>query len=177
VRDNRHHRLIMFRPFAEWLANSSLSIVFQNNNAWIVPISQSIHIVCICFLFTSVITINARLLRARTPGRSISDLVNTLLPIIWWSVAGLALTGLIQTITEPVRQFVAPLFWTKMLLILIAVLLTASFAGRVRANMGRWDNADQRPQSAKTFAIATSLLWVAIVVCGRFIGYTWSFYA
>jgi hypothetical protein len=30
---------------------------------------------------------------------------------------------------------------------------------------------------AKAFAILSTLLWMAIIVCGRFIGYTWSFYA
>jgi hypothetical protein len=165
----------MFRPFAKWVSTTSLSVGIQNH-AWIIPISQSIHIVCVCLLFTSALTINARLLRARTPGRSISELTSTLLPVMWWALAGLIFTGVLQTITEPIRQFITPVFWAKLLMIVIVVIMTAAFAGKVRANAPRWDDVSQRPQGAKAFAILTSLLWVAIIICGRFIAYTSPFY-
>jgi hypothetical protein len=165
----------MFRPFAEWLSNTSLSVWIQNHS-WIVPISQSIHIVGVCLLFTCALTINVRLLGFGKSGRSISELADTLLPVMWWSLAVLAFTGLVQTITEPVRQFVTPMYWGKMLSILVVVILTAMFARKVRANARAWDDPGQRPGGAKAFAIATSLLWMVIVVFGRFIGYTWFYY-
>jgi hypothetical protein len=165
----------MFRPFAKWLSMTPLSVWFQSH-AWVVPISQSIHIVCVCLLFTSALTINVRLLRHRAGGRSLSDLTGTLLPVMWWCLAGLAFTGVLQTITEPVRQFVTPMFWAKMLMIAIVAIMTLAFAGKVRANAPRWDDTSQRPKGARAFAIVTSLLWISIVICGRFIGYTWSFY-
>jgi hypothetical protein len=165
----------MFRPFAEWLSNTAFSVWIQDHS-WIVPISQSIHIVGVCLVFTSALTINARLLGFRKSGRSISELVTTLLPVMWWSLAGLLFTGLLQTITEPVRQFVTPMYWAKLLSIVVVVLMTAAFARRVRANATRWDDAGQRPGGARAFAFATSLLWLAIVVFGRFIGYTWFYY-
>jgi heme/copper-type cytochrome/quinol oxidase subunit 2 len=75
-----------------------------------------------------------------------------------------------------VRQFVTPAFWAKMGMILIVMGMTVVFARKVRANAARWDAAGSRPPSARAFAIASSILWVLIVVCGRFIGYTWAFY-
>jgi hypothetical protein len=165
----------MFRSYAEWLSTTDLSVWLQNH-LWVVPVSQSTHIVCVCLLFTSALTINVRLLGFRKSGRSISELVSTLLPVMWWSLAGLLLTGAVQTITEPVRQFVTPMYWAKMASIVVVVLLTTAFARKVRANAPAWDNESQRPGGATAFAIATSLLWLAIVVFGRFIGYTWFFY-
>jgi hypothetical protein len=47
----------------------------------------------------------------------------------------------------------------------------------VRRNAPVWDAASSRPARAKVFAILSTLLWLAIIVCGRFIAYTWSFYA
>jgi hypothetical protein len=47
----------------------------------------------------------------------------------------------------------------------------------VRRNAALWDAASSRPWPAKIFAVLSTLLWLAIIVCGRFIGYTWSFYA
>jgi hypothetical protein len=62
-------------------------------------------------------------------------------------------------------------------MILVVATMTAIFARKVRANAARWDAAGSRPASARVFAVGSSILWILIIVCGRFIGYTWAFYA
>jgi len=47
----------------------------------------------------------------------------------------------------------------------------------VRRHAAAWDGEESRPSAAKVFAVVSTLLWVSIITCGRFIGYTWSFYA
>jgi hypothetical protein len=69
------------------------------------------------------------------------------------------------------------MFWTKMMLIIVVATMTVLYAKAVRRNAPVWDAAASRPSRAKVFAILSTLLWLAIIVCGRFIGYTWSFYA
>ena len=166
----------MFRPFADWLSTTRLSQLFQNQ-LWVVPTSQSIHIVCVCLVFSSAIMINLKLLGVGVKGRSSSRLSASLVPWMWGSLCVLLMTGMVQTIAEPVRQFVTPAFWAKMGMILIVVTMTAVFARKVRANASRCDAAGSRPASTRAFAIGSSILWILIIVCGRFIGYTWAFYA
>jgi hypothetical protein len=55
--------------------------------------------------------------------------------------------------------------------------MTALYARAVRRNAPLWDAASSRPPRAKIFAIVSTLMWLAIIVCGRFIAYTWSMYA
>jgi uncharacterized membrane-anchored protein len=98
-------------------------------------------------------------------------------PWMWRGLAVLLFTGVVQTLAEPVRQFVTPMFWAKMVMIILVATITALYATAVRRNAARWDAAASRPWTAKIFAVASTLLWLAIIVCGRFIGYTWSFYA
>jgi hypothetical protein len=166
----------MFRPFADWLGETPLSKTLQDQ-AWVVPTSQSIHILAVSIVFGSACMINLRLLGVGQSGRSVSQLSNTLVPWMWRALAVLLFTGLVQTVAEPVRQFVTPMFWTKMLMIIIVASMTAFYAKAVRRNAAAWDAASSRPSRAKVFAILSTLLWLAIIVCGRFIGYTWSFYA
>jgi hypothetical protein len=165
----------MLRPFADWLAATPLSQQFQNH-LWVVPTSQAIHILCICVVFTSALMINLRLLGIGASGRSISQLAGNLLPWMWGGLVILLLTGTVQTIAEPVRQFVTPVFWAKMAMIVIVATMTAVFARMVRANAARWDASSTRPTGARAFAIGSSILWIAIIVCGRFIAYTSAFY-
>lgn len=165
----------MFRAFADKLSATDISVALQNAE-WVIPTSQSIHIVSVSVLFASAIMINMRLLGIGAKGRSISQLSGTVLPWMWRALLVLLLTGTVQAVAEPVRQFVAPVFWTKMILIVVVSLLTVFFARAVRRNAAGWDASGSRPGAARMFAVISSLLWVAIIFCGRFIGYTYSFY-
>src|SRR4029077_15831595 len=69
----------MFRPFADWLADTPLSKTLQDT-AWAVPPSQSIHILAVSIVFGSACMVNLRLLGVGRSGRSISQLSNTVVP-------------------------------------------------------------------------------------------------
>jgi hypothetical protein len=165
----------MVREFGDWLSKTSLSRDLQDT-LWFVPVSQSVHILSVAVLFTSAMFINLRLLGVTKGERSFSELVDTHVPWMWRALAMLVVTGVLQTITEPVRQFITPIYWYKMLLILIVAILTARFAGRVRANAAAWNEPATRPGSARSFALVSSALWITIVIFGRFIGYVWAYY-
>ena len=166
----------MLSELAGWLSATPLSRIRQDV-LWVVPASQSVHLIALAVVFSAALMINLRLLGLGAGGRSVSQLVDTLVPWMWRGLGALLFTGAIQTIAEPLRQFVAPLFWAKMLMIGVVVLATAVFARAVRSKARRWDAAATRPAAARRFAVASTLLWLAIIVCGRFIGYTWAFYA
>jgi hypothetical protein len=165
----------MFRPFADWLSSTPVSVVLQNHS-WMVATSQSFHILGIYVVFTSACMINTRILGFGATGRTVSQLSNTLVPWMWRALIVLLLTGAIQILAEPVRQFVTPAFWAKMIMIVIVVIMTSIYARSVRRGAASWDEAGARHAGAKLFAIISTLLWVAIIFCGRFIGYTWTFY-
>jgi hypothetical protein len=165
----------MFRPFAEWLANTPLSKTLQDQ-LWIVPTSQSIHILALSAVFASASMINLRLLGIGTSGRTVSQLSDTLVPWIWRGLGVLLVTGVVQIVAEPVREFVTPAFWAKMVMIAIVTTLTIVYARAIRRNAALWDDASSRPLRAKAFAIVSTLIWLAIIVCGRFIAYTSALY-
>jgi hypothetical protein len=161
--------------WADWVSNTALSQWFQNH-AWVVPTSQSTHLVALSVVFGSAVMISSRLLGANRNGRTVSQLVRTLVPWMYAALGLLLLTGTVQTITEPLRQFVTPAFWSKMCMIVVVVILTQWFASSVRRNAAKWDAASTRPASAKVFALVSLALWIGIIFCGRFIGYMWQFH-
>jgi hypothetical protein len=166
----------MFRPAADWIATTQLSLLLRKE-LWIVPASQSVHILSIGVVFSSTMLINLRLLGVGAGGRRISQLCEQLLPWVWRALIALLFTGAIQTIAEPVRQFVTPAFWAKMLMVVLVVALTEMVSIAVRRDAPRWDNGATRPLVGKVFAVVSALLWMAIITCGRLIGYTWINYA
>ena len=165
----------MFRPFAEQIAASSVSEYLQSVT-WVVPTSQSAHIVSLSVLFGSAMLVNLRLLGVGVRSRTVSDLADALLPWMWRALVVLLITGVIQTITEPVRQFITPIFWLKMLLIAALALLTLWMSRTLRASLARWNNDDTRPAIAKVLAVASIAGWITVIVFGRIIGYVWANY-
>jgi hypothetical protein len=138
-----------------------------------VPTSQSIHILALSVVFGCAVMLSLRLLGiGATSGRSVSRLVDSLVPWIYRALVALLLTGAVQTIAEPMRQFGTPAFWLKMLMIPVVLGLTAAFSGVVRRDRAKWDSAATRPAGAKVFALVSLGLWVGIIFCGRFIGYS-----
>ncbi len=165
----------MFRSTAEAIAASNISTVLQDVS-WLVPVSQSIHIVGLSVVFASAMMINLRLLGVGTRGRTVSSLVATLSPWMWRGLLVCLATGLLQTVIEPLRQFVTPIFWGKMLLIACMAMMTFFLVRTVRLHSAEWDAPD-RPPVGQLFAVVSSLAWITIVAFGRFIGYVWALYA
>ncbi len=160
----------MLRSLADWLAATPLSVALQAR-PWTSAMSESVHIVALSGVFFSAILINSRLLGLGRGGRSISQLTQQLTPWIWRGLAVLLLTGAVQIMAEPVRVLVNPVFWAKMALLVAVVLMSAGVTRAVGRNAERWDAAALRPAGATAFAWCSTLLWVAIVICGRMIVY------
>jgi hypothetical protein len=63
-----------------------------------------------------------------------------------------------------------------MAMIIIVVIATRIYVARVRVHASEWSAGSTPQPAARIFAIGSSLLWIAIIVCGRFIGYTSALY-
>lgn len=165
----------MLRQFANWLSDTALSQTFQNQ-LWIIPVSQSIHILCVGIVLTSALMLSVRILGSRAVDRSVPVLTLTLLPWMCRAWLGLLLTGTVQFIAEPLRQVVAPVFWWKMLMVAVACLLTGLAGRSIKQCPQRWESAAARPAWSKAFAVSSLALWIGAIYCGRFIAYTWLFH-
>lgn len=163
------------RHWADRISNTALSNLLRSE-PWVIPVSQSIHIVCVSVVFASAVMISARLLGMNAAGRSLRQLAEVLVPWIYRALLLLLLTGAAQTIAEPLRQFVTPAFWCKQGLIVTALLLTLALARAVRSHRTGWSAVAEHPIGARVFALLWLGLWVGVIVCGRLIAYTWEFH-
>ncbi|MGU7771581.1 DUF6644 family protein [Burkholderia sp. MR1-5-21] len=162
----------LLTELGNWIASSRLSLLFQTTDG-LIAASQSTHILAISVVFGSALMISLRLLGVGATGRTVSCLASSLLPWMYSALGVLLLTGLVQTIAEPIRQLLTPAFWWKMGMLICVIALTVWFGKTVRDRAEVWDDPASRPASARVFAVASLVLWVAIVVCGRLIAYTW----
>jgi uncharacterized membrane protein SirB2 len=151
--------------FAGWLAATPLNLLIQETT-WLTPLLQSIHIVMIAVVFVSILMIVLRILGRMRTDETFEQVWARFAPWMWIGVVIMALTGIVLTIGEPVREFTSFSFWLKMALIVVGLSTVAYFHRALAGHTG-----NEFPQGIKRAAIAMIAVWVFIIFLGRAIAY------
>ena len=154
---------------SDTLAASGLSIWIASQ-AWTVPMLQSVHILAIGVILASLAMLDLRLAGFIGREQSLRELTLRFYPWIWGALAVLVTTGFLQIMAEPARELLNWVFWTKMGLIVTAVLFTAPLRRLVEDCRYR-DLAPRKRTIFRACALVSLALWVVVVVCGRWIAY------
>ena len=160
----------MLRQFCTWLANTPPSHFIQDVS-WIIPLIQTIHILCVSVVLASVGMLDLRLIGIAGKRVSVAGMSERFLPWIWGAVAILLITGIILIVGEPERDLPNIAFQLKMGLLTAVLLITFFFQRMVRRDANFWNLSPAHRHSAKAMAGTSIALWLAIVTCGRFIAY------
>ena len=156
--------------FAEWLGSTPLSIAIQSR-LWLTPLLQTIHIVMIGVVFVSMLSVALRVLGQVRTDEPLAEVWHRFAPWFWTALGVMAGTGLVLTISEPVREVSALSFWIKMALIVVGVASALYFGRTVATAAGVGAVTSVYSGRARVVAVATIVLWVAIMFLGRWIAY------
>jgi hypothetical protein len=166
--------LSTLHAFGEWLGSTALSTTIQNVS-WIIPTTQSMHIVCVAIVIAGVFLVDLRILGVFAPTWSLAALSDRFLTWIWYAIVVLLITGTILIIGEPSRSILNPAFWVKMTMLIIVASLTRVVQRPLMRDAGYWDATGGRRATLKGIAIASLVLWSCIVFAGRWIAYVASY--
>lgn len=156
--------------FSQWLAQSSLSVGIQEAG-WVVPSTQTVHILAIATLASSALFLSLRVLASGRLDASSRESDRRFLPVIWGSLAVLAVSGLLLIVAEPPRALLNPAFWLKMSLLASASVLYAVYHWPLRKNADFWRVSARRWQLTRTGAALSLALWTGVILSGRWIAY------
>ncbi|NDV02822.1 DUF6644 family protein [Pseudoroseicyclus tamaricis] len=170
------------RDFITWLSLSDLSIAI-GSAGWAVPLIQCFHIVAVGALTGALLVFNLKIAGLFASEEPLQVVSKRYEGWIWGAIILLALTGGLLIIAEPARELLAFSFWAKMTLLLIGMIIVASFQLRIRRGAGAWGEGTTAPAGARRLAVGSFVIWVCIMVLGRFIAWdttiwgSWSFAA
>ena len=119
----------------------------------------------------SIVLIDLRILGLALPGQSPGELVRRLMPWTWWALPTLALSGLVFVFAQPHRYAANPVFGVKFAMLAPAILLTAAFHRATAKDPLIWDRSPGHRRVAKLVAALSLLLWIGVVMAGRWIAY------
>ena len=160
----------MIREFCDWLSRTSISVAFQSAD-WFVPTVQTVHIISIAILLTSVYVVSFRLIGVTRGGQSLAVVTSKSTPWIWSALCVLLATGIMLTITEPARELLNWAFRVKMLMVIALAAILLLVQSRTRHSPQYWTESAARRRAARAIGIAAVLIGAGIVTAGRWIAY------
>ena len=160
----------MIEEFCDWLSRTNVSVAFQSAN-WFVPLVQTVHIISIAILLTSVYVVSFRLIGVTRGGQPLAVVTAKSTPWVWIALGVLLGTGILLTITEPARELLNWAFRVKMLLVLTLVGILLIVQIRTRESPEYWNASPTRRRAARAIGIAAVIIGAGIVTAGRWIAY------
>jgi uncharacterized membrane protein len=152
------------QEFIDWLTATALSQLIQTTS-WAIPGIQVVHIVCLATLFALALSLSLRIAGRGLVLESLESLAARFVPAIWICLLLLLVSGALLIIAEPFRTVANSVFYLKMGLLVVAVVLTLWLASVARRQSAK-------PTALHVGAAALSMLvWACIIVAGRYIAY------
>ena len=157
--------------FISYFEDSALADNIREND-WLFPLIESVHVVSICLVVGSILVIDLRLLGLASLNRPVGGITKAILPLTWSAFAVAAVSGLLLFVSNATKYLDNGYFVAKVLLICAAGLNMVVFHGISAKDLPRWENEAALPLPARLAGGLSILLWVAVVTCGRWIGFT-----
>ena len=130
--------------------------------------------ISITLVVGSISIVDLRLLGLTARDRAISSLTKEILPITWFAFVVAAASGFLLFISNALSYADNIYLQIKLGLLLIAFCNVLAFHLILERNLEHWDEAIRAPLLARLSGGFSLALWIGVVVCGRWIGFTMS---
>lgn len=154
----------------DWIQATPPSLLLQKNEAWFMPVMQSVHIAGIGVVLACVLMMSLKVLGFSSAERTVLQTQQRFGPWLTGALWLMLASGLLIIVCEP-RALVTFSFWLKMSLVVVGALVAWAFSWSARTHGAAWDESLSRRRTVKAMAILTLMIWVAVIFLGRFIAY------
>ena len=158
-------------PIIEWIENTPIAQAIAES-AYLFPLIESIHVLAITFVVGSIAMGDLRLMgfagRNQRPARIAADV----LPWTWAAFIVAAIAGSLLFASQAEKYFGNTAFRAKFVLIALAGINMLVFQFITGRDIDSWPEGAKTPVKAKIAGAISLSLWVGVVACGRWIGFT-----
>ena len=132
---------------------------------------ESTHVLAAVMVLGTVLIADLRLMGLADSGRAFTRISREALPLTWAAFALALITGSLMFSTSAHSYFGNAAFQLKALALLGAGLNMALFQLLTARDIAAWDTG-RPPRVARVAGLVSLLLWAAVVLLGRWIGFT-----
>jgi hypothetical protein len=160
-----------FKDLAAFFEDSSLADAIRENDV-LFPSIESAHVLAICLVVGSIMAVDLRLMGIASRKLAVSTITRGILPLTWGAFAVAVGSGFLMFISNAAKYLGNGFFLAKLCLIAVAGVNMLVFHFISARDQPRWDNQARLPLSARLAGGVSMLVWIAVVACGRWIGFT-----
>jgi hypothetical protein len=153
-------------PIFKFFDKSWIGLLVADSN-WLFPAIEAVHIVALCLLFGALIMLNLRLMGLGLTNKPVSQLARDLSPWVSVNLIIILATGVMLFASEAMKAYTSVPFQVKMLFLFAAIVFHYTIYGHIT----KVDEAQRNPTVAKLTAILSIVLWLAVGIGGRGIGF------
>ena len=136
------------------------------------PIVESIHVFTSAVVFGTILIIDLRLLGFPNTRRAFTRISDELTRYTWGAFLISAVTGVLMFAANATTYYGNTAFRIKMLALLLAGVNMAVFELVTRRGVAAWDKDVAAAPAARFAGAASIVIWVAVIVVARWIGFT-----
>jgi hypothetical protein len=151
--------------------DSNLADAIRENDV-LFPLIESVHVLAICLVVGSIMAVDLRLLGVASVKRPLSAVTCGILPLTWGAFVVAVGSGSLMFISNAAKYLGNGFFVAKLCLIAAAGVNMLVFHFISARDQSRWDAHARLPLAARLAGGISILLWIAVVACGRWIGFT-----
>jgi len=141
-------------------------------NDLLFPFIESVHVLAVCLVVGSIAVVDLRLLGFASVDRPVGRLMRSILPITVGAFGLAVAAGSLLFISHASKYLENRFFIAKITLIALAGVNMAVFHLIGARNLDQWENDALPPLFARVAGGLSLFLWVSVVACGRWIGFT-----
>jgi hypothetical protein len=163
--------MLQLQELISYFEDSGLADNIRENDL-LFPLIESVHVLSISLVVGSILVADLRLLGLASIDRPVSRVISGVLPLTWSAFAVAVVSGGLMFISNATKYLANGFFVAKLFLILAAGLNMAVFHAISARNLSQWEKQTAPPLPARLAGGLSILLWIAVVACGRWIGFT-----
>lgn len=154
----------------ESIQSSALAVWMRDTNP-AMQVVEATHVLAAVLVLGTVLIVDLRLLGLTDSSRAATRIGRETLPLTWLAFSVAVVTGALMFTTSASTYFANWAFQLKALALLAAGLNMAVFQLVTARGIAAWDRSVP-PRAARIAGLASVLLWGAVVLLGRWIGFT-----
>ena len=160
-----------FDGFLNWLQATPVAVAIRENEI-LFPWIESFHVLAVVLVVGTISIVDLRLIGVASRNRAVTVVMRDVLPYTWAAFVVAVVTGALLFSSNAPKYAHNIYFQAKMALLVLAGCNMAVFHLIGTREIARWGAAAQTPTAAKAAGGISLLTWIAVVACGRWIGFT-----
>lgn len=162
---------MLLDPQLEWLKATSIATIVRENSLFF-PLIESIHVLAITLVFGTILIMDLRLIGLASRETMVKQLAQSVLPWTWAAFAIAVLSGGLLFASNAPAYAHNFYFQCKLVLIVLAGFNMSVFHLHLNPNTHRSVADRVTPRSDRIVGVTSMALWIAVIACGRWIGFT-----